>query len=122
MPMNRCVISAISSVSGSYRGRPRRSRLSRLESCRSYWERVTFSPIDSGATKPFPHSCWPEMFAHPREYLYAARRRLRGWRYAIAELAVDHSLQDFRDLVISASIANSDGRDRTVWSPPNGAS
>jgi hypothetical protein len=62
--------------------------------------RVTLSPINSGATRPYP---WPRstgIFQPPATFPYARYRKSRRSDGVIVELAVDRAVEDVAELVI----------------------
>ena len=66
-------------------------------------ERVTLSPINSGAALRKPAARGPATFRSVSEYPYAERRR-RNARGALAEVAVDYALPEIRELVLAVTI------------------
>ncbi len=62
-------------------------------------EAIWLCPINSGCTKPMPHSRDETIFARIRDYPYAHWRKRRGRQERVVELAVDHSVDDIRDHV-----------------------
>lgn len=57
------------------------------------------SPINSGSTIYRPVSRGLNLFRDFSDYPYEERRRARGVAHAIAELAIDYSVPNFKDLV-----------------------
>jgi hypothetical protein len=67
---------------------------------RRHGERVTLSPINSGATRPYP---WPRSattFQPLATFPYERYRKARGSARAVVELAVDREVVDIASLVV----------------------
>jgi hypothetical protein len=62
--------------------------------------RVLLSPINSGATKPFPAQRGPDTFLPMARYPFSDWDRRRKRRHPVAELTVTHSVPDVRDFVL----------------------
>ena len=62
--------------------------------------KATLSPINSGSTIYNPHPRGPDTFRSLDQYPFEERRRMRGLRNAVAELAVDYSVQDIREFAL----------------------
>lgn len=62
-----------------------------VTACRSA---IRLSPINSGSTMRNPQPRGPKTFIRIADYPFEERRRLRGRRNAIAELATGHSVPD----------------------------
>jgi hypothetical protein len=62
--------------------------------------RVLLSPMNSGATKPMPHPRGRNTFVSVPDCPFDEWKRKRGSQGAVAELTVDHSVPDIRDLVV----------------------
>lgn len=71
---------------------------------RAYMSRVTLSPINSGATKPFPTSRGKGTFLPISEYPYAAWRTKRPTGERAVELAVTGGVPDIRRFVNRVSV------------------
>jgi hypothetical protein len=65
-------------------------------------ERVTLSPINSGATRPMAAPRSPTTFQPIESFPYERYRISRGRRAAIVELAVAGSVSDIANLVVDA--------------------
>lgn len=63
-------------------------------------DRVTLSPINSGSTIYRPQPRGRDTFLPPHKYPFEARRRKRGIKNAVAELAVDYAVPDIADLAV----------------------
>jgi hypothetical protein len=63
-------------------------------------DKVTLSPINSGSTIYRPQPRGRDTFLPPHEYPFEERRKKRGIKNAVAELAVDYSVPDVADLAI----------------------
>ncbi len=63
--------------------------------------RVLLSPINSGATKPFPHERGLDTFLSLTDYPYLARRKARGRDNAIAEIAISTAVTDITQFVVA---------------------
>jgi len=55
---------------------------------------ITLCHLNSGATWSVEHKRGPDTLKSISKYPYEERRRMRGWREAIAELAVDYEVPD----------------------------
>jgi hypothetical protein len=78
-------------------------------------DRVTLCPINSGATRPM---AWPRgrnSFLPPSEYPFDEFRRKRGRKNAVVELAVEYSVPDIRNLVLSVSELGGGLPERKIW-------
>ena len=62
--------------------------------------RVELSPINSGATKPYPQPRGPDTFLPLARYPFAAWDAKRKRREPVVELTVTHSVPDIRDFVL----------------------
>ncbi len=62
--------------------------------------RVLLSPINSGATKPFPAPRGPDTFLPLARYPFAYWDQKRKRREPVVELTVEHSVPDIRELVL----------------------
>ena len=67
-----------------------------------HYERVWFSPMNSGCTKPWPHTRDETTFRRIREYPYASSRRRKARGERVVELAVDYSVPDIAEFVARA--------------------
>ena len=63
-------------------------------------ERVLLSPINSGATKPYPQPRGPETFLPLADYPFAEWDKRRRRKDPAVELAVRYAVPDVRDLVL----------------------
>jgi hypothetical protein len=77
-------------------------------------DRVTLCPINSGATRPMACPRGRNSFLPISEYPFDDFRRTRGRKNAVVELAVDYSVPDIRDLVISVSELGGGLPDQTI--------
>ncbi|SET98247.1 DUF7002 family protein [Stigmatella erecta] len=62
--------------------------------------RVLLSPINSGATKPFPARRGPDTFLPMARYPFSFWDQKRNRRHPVAELTVTHAVPDIRDFVL----------------------
>ncbi|HEX8819114.1 MAG TPA: hypothetical protein VF794_04245 [Archangium sp.] len=63
-------------------------------------ERVLLSPLNSGATKPFPAPRGPDTFLPMARYSFSYWDQKRKRREPVVELTVTHSVPDIRDFVL----------------------
>lgn len=63
-------------------------------------DRVTLSPINSGATRPYPSPRGPATFQPIATFPYERYRRLRSTLGAVVELAVDRAVPDIAEVVL----------------------
>jgi len=77
--------------------------------------RITLCPINSGSTLYNPPARDANIFYPIADYPFEERRRSRGIEGAIAELVVDYSVPDIRDLVISVEHRLQDRVLERVW-------
>lgn len=77
-------------------------------------DRVRLSPINMGSTLFTPTPRGRDTALGLADYPFAARRRLRGRRDAVAEVSVEHEVPDAADLVLTAVVHHPDGRRETV--------
>ena len=66
----------------------------------NYRELITFSPINSGATKPFPCNRGRDTFLPIKEYPYSEWRKKRRVGERVVELAVAGGIADVRRFVL----------------------
>ncbi len=86
----------------AYRGKPHTIIvIDTLRLLRAHLSKVLLSPINSGATKPFPHPRGRDTFLPLGDYPYQERKRARGEANAIAEVAVIRAVPDIKEFVIS---------------------
>lgn len=86
---------------GNYRARPHLVlTIDTRELVDRHWNRISLSPINTGATKPMPAPRGPGTFQSPNEYPFAELRRRRRVKDVIVELAVDYAVRDITDLVV----------------------
>ena len=78
-------------------------------------EHVTLCPINSGSTIYNPPTRNGASFFTIENYPYEERRRLRGRGGAIAELVVDYSVPDIRDMVLRVEHRQGDRVIETIW-------
>ncbi len=67
---------------------------------RAYASRVTLCPINSGATKPFPHERNATAFSSVSDYPWGAWVKKRGVEDAVVEVAFTGGIPDITDSVI----------------------
>lgn len=60
---------------------------------------ITLAPLNSGCTKPYPHSRGSDTFLSLSDYPYESRRK-KGDYSAIVELTVEHKVSDIEDLTV----------------------
>ena len=80
-----------------------------------YGDSVTLSPINSGATMYNAAPRGMDTFKSIAEYNYELRRRKRGPKKAIAELAVDYGIPDVLDYTLRANIRFPDGSEESIY-------
>jgi hypothetical protein len=76
---------------------------------------VTLSAINSGSTAYRAMPRGNATFVPLPDYDYEARRRLRGSQGAIAELAVEHGLDDVLEIALRAERRSPDGSRELLW-------
>src|ERR1043166_590052 len=76
---------------------------------------VTLCPINSGSTIYNPPIRSGKSFYRIADYPFEERRRTRGRKGAIAELVVEYSVPDIRDMVISVEHRRQDKVIERVW-------
>lgn len=81
-----------------------------LERCAG---QVTLSPMNSGATKPFPHSRGLNTFLPLRDYPFDERHR-RGLE-PVVELAIEYGVPDIVNFLIRVEEAGAGRPASTVW-------
>jgi hypothetical protein len=69
-----------------------------------HYKRVVLSPMNSGATKPYPFPRGSSTFRRLDNYPLAEMVKKRGNRDPIVELAVDYSLPDIREMVLAVEL------------------
>ena len=79
-------------------------------------DRITLSSINSGATIHNPPRRGATTFRTIEDYDFALWKAKRSAQRAIAELAVDYSVPDIKDLTMRAAIRQPDGREEVLWS------
>lgn len=62
--------------------------------------RVLLSPINSGATKPFPAPRGPDTFLPMARYPFLFWEQKRKRKHSVVELTVTHAVPDIRDFVL----------------------
>jgi hypothetical protein len=87
-----------------------------LSLLKSHLPKVLLSPINSGATKPFPHERGLETFLPLEDYPYLARRHARGDDNAIAEVAVPGAVSNITQLVITVEERGGSSPPATLFS------
>jgi hypothetical protein len=83
-------------------------------------DRTSLSPINSGCTKPFPHPRGNGTFLPLSEYPFEDWRRKRAAKDSIIELAIDYSVPDVKDIVISVAESGGGIEDNLIWSRHSG--
>ena len=78
-------------------------------------DRVTLCPMNSGAARPMAFPRGRNTFLPISEYPFDEFRRKRGPKNAVVELAVEYSVPDIRDLVISVSELGGGLPERRIW-------
>jgi hypothetical protein len=71
-------------------------------------DRVVLAAMNTGCTKPWPHSRGLNTFLPLAEYPYCEYRRRKGTE-AVVELAVEGAVLDVRDLVQRVEVVSPDG-------------
>jgi len=61
---------------------------------------VTLSPLNSGATRPFPWPRGPQTFQPLATYPYETLRRRRRAQNVVVELAVEHAVENISKYVL----------------------
>jgi hypothetical protein len=87
--------------------------------------RILLSPINSGATKPFPAPRGPDTFLPMARYPFSFWDEKRKRGEPVVELTVTHSVPDIRDLVLRVEEYGGGKPDRLLFearaaAPPNG--
>ena len=75
----------------------------------AYQNAITFSPINSGATRPFPAPRGRATFQSIADYPYAQWRSKRSRGGRVVELAVDYGITDIARFVRRVTTMRSDG-------------
>ena len=80
-----------------------------------YQDSIVVSPMNSGATRPYPHPRGLDTFCSIEEYPYESweRRRKRGDE--IAEIAVDYGVRDIIDFAICVDSMRRDQIIGAIW-------
>jgi hypothetical protein len=78
-------------------------------------ERITLSPINSGATMYKPPPRGRDTFLPITSYPFEERRRVRGIGNAVVELAVDGGVSDIRDVAIRVERRRAGGDGELIW-------
>jgi hypothetical protein len=98
----------------AYRGRRQTIITVRTaELLRVHGDLVRLSPINSGATKPFPHPRGKDTFLSPSAFPFDSWEAKRGKGKAVVELAVLQGIPDIRDFVERVEEAGG-GKAKTV--------
>jgi len=79
--------------------------------------RVVLSPMNSGATKPFPHPRGRDTFLPIARYPFAEWDRKRHGREPVVELAVVDGVPDIVDFVESVVLRGGGIADEVIWPP-----
>ncbi|MFL5483647.1 MAG: DUF7002 family protein [Gemmatimonadaceae bacterium] len=82
---------------------------------------VTVSPMNTGATKPYPFPRGRRTFQRIQDFDWSARRKIATKRNAVVELTVDYSIPDVRDFVIRVETRQSGRTPRPEWSASDAA-
>lgn len=77
--------------------------------------RVTLSPINSGATMYTPPPRGRHTFLPIASYPFDERRRARGLRNAVVELAVDGGVPDIRDVAVRVERRRAGEAGTVIW-------
>jgi hypothetical protein len=77
--------------------------------------RVTLCPMNSGATRPMAFPRGRSTFLPLSEYPFDELRRKRGRKKAVVELAVEYSILDISDLVVSVSELGGGLPEENLW-------
>lgn len=67
-------------------------------------ERIVLSPMNSGATKPYPFPRGLDTFQRLGSYPFADMLKKRGNQDPIVELAIDYSVPDVREMVLTVEL------------------
>jgi hypothetical protein len=78
-------------------------------------ERITLSPINSGATMYKPPPRGRDTFLPIAAYPFEERRRARGLDNAVIELAVDGGVPDIRDVAVRVERRRAGGDGEVIW-------
>ena len=79
--------------------------------------RAVLSPLNTGATMPMPHPRGLDCFVPIPAYPFAERRRRRGWRNAVVELAIQGSIPEFLECVDRVAIVGAGQPDEAIEAP-----
>jgi hypothetical protein len=80
--------------------------------------RITLSPINSGSTLYNPPARGKNTFHSIGDYPYDERRRTRGKLGAVAELVVDYSVPDIREVATLVEHRKAEKLLERIWSRP----
>jgi hypothetical protein len=78
-------------------------------------ERITLSPINSGATMYTPPPRGRDTFLPIASYPFDERRRARGLANAIVELAVDVGIPDIREVAVRVERRRAGAAGTAIW-------
>ena len=78
-------------------------------------DRVTLCPMNSGAARPMAFPRGRRTFLPISDYPFDESRKKRGRRNAVVELAVEYSVPDIRDIVISVSELGGALTEQRIW-------
>jgi hypothetical protein len=81
-------------------------------------DEITLSPMNSGATRPFPHPRSLDTFKSLSEYPFADLRRRRSARNVIVELAVEYSVPNISDYVVEVRRMRGSQIVERLWPAP----
>ena len=79
-------------------------------------DRTVLSPLNTGATKPFPHPRGKDCFVPLASYPFADRRRKHSVRNAVVELAVPGTVPNVIEMLERVSIVGRGEPEEVVWS------
>lgn len=77
--------------------------------------RITLSPINSGSTIYNPPSRGVNTFCKIADYPFQQRRKTRGRQSAVAELVVDYSVPDIRDIALAVEHRHQNKILKRIW-------
>ena len=80
-------------------------------------DRIRLSPINSGSTQFFPVKRGRQTFKPIAEYPFEERRRKRGARNAVAEVAVEYGVPDIQEFVLQVDRWRGGKMRKRIWRP-----
>ncbi|WP_417837184.1 DUF7002 family protein [Thalassospira tepidiphila] len=81
----------------------------------AYKQKIMFCPINSGCTKPFPHSRDFNTFSRIESYPYDYWKSKRRVGERVVELCVDEGVPDLVDYVLDVYVLKGDERTELDW-------